>query len=471
MYYAIEPRAPFGFSEWLFVVTVDNQSEEEVSRTGEVKKMKRASHLATQPASGESSIMVLHLFLRPPLGPFLTAYSFARPCNACSSLSPFYPPRVANFSNEDFNVKELMVQVGNKIRNNGDDRRFRTSTGLVKFMYSDQRRNGKTGTANTMRLCRVHGSELLLPQASVIVDNLGLSRGHSYALACLKTKAQTPRGSGCIHVTCQVIVILVVRRHPRIHESYVSQTDSAGITNTKVIYHWYEDPQDLFRGEYLPRMTQGMLPEMLLAPVQVRNGLLILEEIKKIIPFGILREFRAITLSTQYSTFNAELFILAKRESDCGVVLARAVFLLRTLRRGIQVSELTTGRGLWLSKPSFTPRWDDHIPLATTVTLFGREKESNIIMLVFLTSILCDSGYVLGRAIGDNALTIASMGSYLRKPYVAPIKCGFYLNILAFEGRHSNGNSSLTVTVAIMGKAQHKSSQHYLHNLLELLTS
>ncbi|KAL4242935.1 hypothetical protein ABKN59_011108 [Abortiporus biennis] len=27
----------------------------------------------------QSSIMVLHLFLRPPLGPFLTAYSFARP--------------------------------------------------------------------------------------------------------------------------------------------------------------------------------------------------------------------------------------------------------------------------------------------------------------------------------------------------------------------------------------------------------
>ncbi|KAL4242940.1 hypothetical protein ABKN59_011106 [Abortiporus biennis] len=149
-----------------------------------------------------------------------------------------------------------------------------------------------------------------------------------------------------------------------------------------------QDPQDLFRGEYLPRMTQGSRSEA----------------------------FSCITR---------------------------------------QVSGLTTGRGLWLSKPSFTPRWDDHIPLATTVTLFGREKESNvslplnpisltflnrnlIIMLVFLTSILCDSGYVLGRAIGDNALTIASMG----KPYVAPIKCGFYLNILAFEGRHSNVNSS-----------------------------
>ncbi|KAL4242939.1 hypothetical protein ABKN59_011107 [Abortiporus biennis] len=136
-------------------------------------------------------------------------------------------------------------------------------------MYSDQRRNGETGTANTMRLCRVHGSELLLPQASVIVDNLGLSRGHSYVFYLARMQGsissywlfsvlrQHPLYQVVIesktmswHVskqrlrrleardvfmslTGQVIVILVVRRHPRIHESYVSQTDSAGITNTK----------------------------------------------------------------------------------------------------------------------------------------------------------------------------------------------------------------------------------------------
>ncbi|KAL4242941.1 hypothetical protein ABKN59_011106 [Abortiporus biennis] len=81
-----------------------------------------------------------------------------------------------------------------------------------------------------------------------------------------------------------------------------------------------QDPQDLFRGEYLPRMTQGSRSEA----------------------------FSCITR---------------------------------------QVSGLTTGRGLWLSKPSFTPRWDDHIPLATTVTLFGREKESNFLLHIPLPSI------------------------------------------------------------------------------------